>query len=196
MKKRLLFSTVILIGLALAGGAWGQAPSQADSQSPAKTKKAPKVWTDDNIGSVRTPADDYMVEQQNEKDAQQQAAAKQAADQKAAAAAATAPAWPQPKTVQEADQMLAQKQHFLSSEQGMVQELQKQLNDPTVNGFQRTRLEWRLKSHTVTMQDAKTNVQQLESEKEALEKKAAADKNSASSDKNTSSPGGPDSTQN
>lgn len=177
MKKRLTFAAVILFGA--AGLASAQTPSQNNSQQPPKKAKAAKVWTDDNIGSVRTAADDYEIQQQQEQEAQQQAAAKQAADQKAAAAP---PTWPKPKTIQEADQMIAQKQHFLTSEQGMVQELQKQLQDPTVTGFQRTRVEWRLKSHTVTSQQARDAVNQLEQDKKDLEKKTAADKKSASGD--------------
>ncbi|HEV2206521.1 MAG TPA: hypothetical protein VGR36_08275 [Candidatus Acidoferrales bacterium] len=183
MRKRLIVTAVILFGA--AGIAAAQAPSQNESQEPAKQAKPKpaKVWTDDNIGSVRSASDDYIIEQQKEKQAEQQTAAKQAADQKAAAADASAPpTWPKPKSIQEADQMISQKQQFLSSEQNTLKELQNQVNDPTVTGFERTRVEWRLKSHTVTAQQARDAVKQLEDDKKELEKKEAADKNSGSGD--------------
>lgn len=174
MRKRLTMAMLILFGA--AGFASAQTLPQTDSQPPAKTKKAAKVWTDDNIGSVRTAADDYMIEQQKEQEVQQAATEQEAVQKAAAAKADAAPTWPQPKTVDQADQMIAQKQHFLSSEQSMVQELQKEVNDPAVTGFERTRIEWRLKSHSVTVQDTKTDVSQLEADKKALEKKAATKK--------------------
>lgn len=181
MRKRLLFAAVILLGT--AGLAAAQTPSQNESQQPAKKAKPAKVWTDDNIGSVRSASDDYIIEQQNEKQAEQQAAAKQATDQKAAAADASAPTtWPKPKSIQEADQMISQKQQFLSSEQDTLKQLQSQVNDPTVTGFERTRVEWRLKSHTVTAQQARDAVKQLEDDKKELEKKEAEKKDSGSSD--------------
>ena len=181
MRKRLIIAAAIALGA--AGFASAQAPSQNETQQAAKKAKpkAAKVWTDDNIGSVRSASDDYIIEQQNEKQAEQQAAAKKAADQKAAAADASAPVtWPKPKSIEEADQMISQKQQFLSSEQDTLKELQNQVNDPTVTGFERTRVEWRLKSHTVTAQQARDAVKQLEDDKKELEKKEAADKNGGS----------------
>lgn len=175
MRKRLTVAGVILLGA--AGLASAQTPTQNNSQQPAKKAKVTKVWTDDNIGSVRSASDDYIIEQQNEKQAEQQADAKQAADAKAAAAP---PTWPKPKSIQEADQMISQKQQFLSSEQDTLKQLQNQANDPTVTGFERTRVEWRLKSHTVTAQQARDAVKQLEDDKKELEKKEAADKSGGS----------------
>lgn len=184
MDKRLIFAAVILstAGLA-ASSAFAQDTAQTAPQQNAQATKKPKVWTDDNIDSVRTPSDVYQMQEKKEKDAQQQAAAaaKQAASQDASTAA---PLGPRPKTVQQADSMIAQKKQFLTSEQDVLKQVQAQLNDPNVTGLERTRLEWRLKSHGYTAQSTQSQLTQLEKDREALAKKAqkgSADNSSSSS---------------
>lgn len=169
-------AAVVLAGLgAAAMGAFAQAAPPEQKTAEQKTQKTkPKVWTDDNIDSVRSPADDYVV-QQHQKEAQQ-AAANQTASQTGTTAA---PAGPQPKTVQQADSMIAEKQHLLASQKQYLQTLQKQLSDPETTGLERTRLEWRLKSYSATTQNTQADVTQLQAQKDALEKKAAADNASA-----------------
>lgn len=188
MEKRLIFAAIVLSTAALAGpSAFGQDATRTASQQNAQATKKPKVWTDDNIDSVRTPSDVYQAQEQKEKEAQQQAAAaKQAA---AASQSQAAPEslgqLPHPKTVHEADTIIAQKKQLLASQQDYLKQVQQQLNDPSVTGLDRTRLEWRLKSHTITAQNTQSQVTQLEAQREALAKKAD---NSSSGNSSGSNP--------
>ena len=151
-----------------------QAPAQQSQSAPAKTapvKPAAKktvVWTDDNIGSVRSSADSYQIAREQQAEAQK-AAAKQGASNQTAAADSTGP-----KTIEQADTMIAAKSHDLAGEQDYLKTLQKKVNDPTITGLEKKRLEWRLQSHTATTQTLQSEIKQLQSDKDALAKKQAA----------------------
>lgn len=175
-SRILLLASFILAGVVLAHA---QQPSQSaapqkQQAKPAPAKAAParppaKVWTDDDLTSLRSPADDYQMQQQEEKKAQ--AAAAQESSKPVADPS-------MPKTVQEADSMIADKSRYLTSEQDYLQRLQKQLKDTAPTGIEKERLEWRLKSHTVTTQTLQSQIKQLEADKAALAKKTAASGNS------------------
>jgi hypothetical protein len=183
MEKQMIRTAVIFAALAAAAsGAFAQAPSQEQKtpEQTAQKAKKPKVWTDDNIDSLRSPSDDYLIQRQRE--SEEQAAAKKAASQ-------TAPAGPtgqRPATVQQADTMIAQKQQLLASQREYLQQLQKLVSDPATTGLEKTRLEWRLKSYTATTQQTQADVAQLQAQKEALAKKAA-DKGSGDGSANNGS---------
>lgn len=186
-SRMLLLLSFVLAGALLANGQ--QAPQAASPQSqqaqpaaakPASAKPVPKrpiVWSNDNIDSVRSAADDYRVEQQQAKEAQKVAAQQAEATANNTQSKAGAP---QVTSVQQADSMIASKSHDLTGEQSYLQSLQKQVNDPTVTGLERKRLEWRLKSHTATSQALQSEIKQLETERDALAKKAASSNNSSS----------------
>lgn len=169
-SRILLLASFILAGVVLAHA---QQPSQSAAPQKQQAKPAPakaaKVWTDDDLTSLRSPADDYQMQQQEEKRAQAataQESSKPVADPS------------MPKTVQEADSMIADKSRYLTSEQDYLQRLQKQLKDTAPTGIEKERLEWRLKSHTVTTQTLQSQIKQLEADKAALAKKTAASGNS------------------
>ncbi|MDE3110438.1 MAG: hypothetical protein KGL02_10920 [Acidobacteriota bacterium] len=187
MAKPLILAIALVAGAALAiTGARAQdaaqPANQSQAQSPAPQK--PKVWTDDNIDSVRTPSDDYQIQQQQEQAQKQQA--QQAAAQQAAAQAAQA-AGPAPKTVKQADSMIAAKKQALVDQQQYLQSLQKDLNNPNNSDLDRTRLDWRMKSHTASEQQTQGQLKQLEEQRAALAKKEATDKGSAGGSGNSSS---------
>jgi hypothetical protein len=166
-----LFAAVTLVG----SSALAQDAAPAASQSPAQSQaaKKPKVWTDDNIGAVRTPADDYQMQEQQQQQAQQAAAAKA---QEEAAAQARAGAAPAPKTVQQADSMIAAKKSELADQQQYLQQVQKDASNPNNSDLDNLRLDWRLKSHTASEQQTAAQLKQLEAERAALAKKEAAEK--------------------
>jgi len=177
-----IFSRILLLASFIFAGvllAHAQEPSQSaapqkQQEKPAPAKAAPakpaaKVWTDDDLTSLRSPADDYQIEQQQEKQAQQAAAQQGASKQPAAAVDPS-----MPKTVQQADSMIADKSRYLTSEQDYLQRLQQKLKDTSVTGIEKERLEWRLKSHTVTTQTLQSQIKQLEADKAALTKKTAS----------------------
>jgi hypothetical protein len=179
------FVAVALFAVALAGSsavAQDAAPSSAKPQAQTAAQKKPKVWTDDNIDSVRTPADDYQIQQQIQQQEQQQA--QQAAAQKAAAQAA-AVSGPTPKSVKQADSMIAAKKRDLADQQQYMQRLQKDASNPNNSDVEQMRLNWRVKSHTASEEQTQAQLKQLENERAALAKKeaeAAAKKKSSDSE--------------
>lgn len=177
MNLKTLLRISILAALALPPTAFAQQSSSSSAAPGPQQKSAPVkpaagkkavVWTDDNIGSVRSTADNYQMAQAQEKAAQQDAA-KQAGKNQPAAADSSGP-----KTVQEADSMIAAKSHDLAGEQEYLKNLQKNVNNPAITGTDKKRLEWRLQSHTVTAQTLQSDIKQLQADKDALAKKQAA----------------------
>jgi hypothetical protein len=184
MKSFLRISTLAALTLPLIASAQ-QAPQTPPAQQPqansAATKTAPAkpapakkavVWNDDNIGSIRSSADNYQIVQAQQEEAQK-AADKQSASNQPAADSSGA------KTAEQLDSMIASKSHDLAGEQDYVKNLQKQVADPTLTGTDRQRLEWRLKSHTVTEQTLQSDIKQLQADKDALAKKQAASSSSS-----------------
>ncbi len=180
MEKPSIVAVALAASLALAGSsafAQDAAQSTPKTQAQSQAPKKPKVWTDDNIDSVRTPADDFQIQQENAQEAQQ-AAAKKVAAQAAAHAAATPSSTP--TTAKQADSMIAQKKHDLADQQAYLQRLQKDMNNPGNSSLDQTRLDWRMKSHTASANQTQAQLKQLEDEKAALAKKEAAEKAAAS----------------
>lgn len=191
--SRISIALAFTVAGGLAAGAQ-QPPQQAPAQKEqAKASSAPKVaplkpapakpvvWTDDNIGGVRTSSDNYMIDQQRA-----QEAAKAAAQQKAATDAKSAQdqsgTFPvaQVKTAQEADAAIAKKQTDLANEQDYIKHVQIELSqNPT--GVEKQRLEWRLKSRSMTVQTLQSQIKELQDEKGALAKKPAPSASTSSS---------------
>lgn len=180
------FAAVAFTGTAaFAQDAVQTAPNPAAQSSPAQKPKV-KVWTDDNIDSVRTPADDYQIQQEQQREAQQAVAQENA---KTAAVEAAAKAGPAPKTVKQADSMIAAKKQTLADQQQYLQRVQKDLNNPNNSAFDQMRLNWRLKSHTATAQQTQAQLKQLEDERAALAKQEAAEKAAVGASGGSSSAG-------
>lgn len=174
---RVLLIISFVFSGALLAGAQQSAQSSAAKNQQSKTvtpkRHAPVVWTNDNITSVRSTADDYQIEQAREKQAQQAAAQKAAAAAAAKKSANAAWASPQVKTTQQADQMIEQRSRALSAEQGYVQRVEKELANSKATGSEKERLEWRLKSHSVTAQHLQSQIKQLQAERAAIAKKSS-----------------------
>lgn len=191
MGKPSIVAVALCAAFAVTGfSAYAQDAAQAapnpPAQSSASAKPKVKVWTDDNIDSLRTPADDYQIQQRQEQQAQQAATQKAAAE---AAADASATAGPAPKSVTQADSMIAAKKQALSEQQGYLQRLQKDLNNPNNSAFDQMRLNWRMKSHTASAQQTQDQLKQLEDERAALAKKEAEEKAKNAPSGSTSSTG-------
>jgi short subunit dehydrogenase-like uncharacterized protein len=169
MKKRSILAIALFAGLAITGTiapAQDAAQSASGAQPQTQSAKKPKVWTDDNIASIRTPADNFEIQQEQEEEAQRAQAAK-------AAAQAAEAAGPAPKTVQQADSMIAAKKQQLVDQQQYLQRLQKDVNNPNNSSLDQLRLNWRMKSHTASEQQTQAQLKQLEDQKAALAKAAA-----------------------
>lgn len=176
---------VVIAALALAGSLSVQAQqsqtsdSQTQQVKPAPAKPA-TVWTDDNISSVRSAADVYAEQ-------------KKAADTAAAAARAASAAKPvpkpvtqdrapatlsNPKTVEDADGMIAWESRDIVAQQQFLQELQKRIDAAPPD--QRARLQQDLQAHAQTLAETQKERDTLIAQKQQLEKKAPADSGASS----------------
>jgi len=147
------------------------------SQAPAKDSSAPKkhkVWTDDEVSTLRTPEDNYIEQ-------------KQAAEAAAAAAAAAAqqakstpksekhvgapPALSNPKSPEDADRMIAWENRDVDAQQELIDKERMQVEQATPET--REALEKDLTKHIKMLEDTKKERDALVTQKKGLEKKAS-----------------------
>ena len=154
-----------------------QQPSKAASQEKqakaAPAKPAPKVWTADDLTSLRSPADDFVR--------QQQAEAAAAADaSKKSAAAKPAPAGPQdhppllsnPKSPEAADNMIAWEDRDLTAQQERLERLKTELDNAPPD--KQAHLQQVIQDEIQTIAKIQSEKQGLVQQKQQLEKKSSA----------------------
>jgi len=166
----LLFATTGTSSLAQGAQDAKSAPANAKDSSPAPKKH--KVWTDDEVSTLRTPADDYVEQKQ----------AAEAATAAAAAAAAMAKSKPKsekavgpprltnPKSPEDADRMIAWENRDVDAQQEYVDTLRTQLEQAAPE--ERERLEQKLTQRIQIVEDTKKERDALVTQKKELEKKA------------------------
>src|SRR5713101_6642939 len=147
----LFIATAGTLGASLVAGAQDTPPAAqtaAPEKPPAKTdvKKARKTWTDDDVTSLRSPADIYTEEKEAQAAEaarlakQQAAAAKQAATAKPAKASKPVggpPALSNPKAVGDADKMIEWEDRDIQAQQEYVDNLRKQLDEAPADDKER-----------------------------------------------------------
>jgi hypothetical protein len=155
------------------------------SQAPAKDSSAPKkhkVWTDDEVSTLRTPEDNYIEQ-------------KQAAEAAAAAAAAAAqqvkstpksekhvgaaPALSNPKSPEDADRMIAWENRDVDAQQELIDRERTQVEQATPET--REALEKDLAKHIKMLEGTKKERDALVTQKKELEKKASPEDKPADS---------------
>ena len=181
MVKNLLSRAIIVsaAGLALAFSAPAQqsAHSATKSSSAKHKTSAPKkkVWTDDNIDSVLTPADRYQ-EQQEAKIELQDASSKQAvAGNQATSAAQPSKTQPprlsNPKDVESADNMIAWEDRDIAAQTEFIGRLQQELDAAPASD--KPRLQNLLEQKKQLLEQTKAERQGLVDQKKQLQRKAA-----------------------
>ena len=148
-----------------------QAPAKDSSSAPKKHK----VWTDDEVSTLRTPEDNYI---------QQKQAAESAAAAAAAAAAEQAKSKPKsekvvapprlsnPKSPEDADRMIAWENRDVDAQTEYVDKLRTQLEQASPED--RDKLEKSLAARIQIVEDTKKERDALVTQKKELEKKAAS----------------------
>ena len=172
----ILFS--LILALASAGGLSAPASAQTDSQKkrrPAKqAKPAPKphkVWTDDEIGSLRSPADTYVSAKYDQ--AGETATSKQAVGAKPAPHVASA-ALSNPKTVDDADKMIAWEKRDVDAQTEYVERVKKQIYEAPQED--KERLKKVLQERIQILADTRGEMDTLVAQKKELQKKTAANR--------------------
>lgn len=149
-------------------------PPQATAKDSSSAPKKHKVWTDDEVSTLRTPADDYVEQKQ---------AAETATAAAAAAAAEQAKSKPKPgrpvggpsrlsnpKSPDDADRMIAWENRDVDAQQEYVDTLRTQLEQAAPE--ERERLEQKLTQRIQIVEDTKKERDALVAQKKELEKKA------------------------
>jgi hypothetical protein len=182
MKKQLFLSAacVTLILAASGSSLWAQDSSQVAYASEAEgkaaktpPKKAPKVWTEDNLGSVRTASDNYLDQKAA---AEAAAAAKTAVKQEQTATPKPTvggkAALANPKSSADADKMIAWEERDLDAQQEFVNKLRTDLQ--TASPEEKERIQKQIDKRLQIIEEVKQERNSLLSQKKAMEKKAAA----------------------
>ncbi len=185
MQKGLLFRVaVITVASAAATGVncAQDATKAAGQKSPSATqRKAPskphRVWTEDDLGSLRregsiSVAAAYTPTIPASPDAAPAPAPKQAQASKPSVPGKTA-ALSNPKTVDEADGMIAWEQRDIDSQQQYVDGVQAELDQAPPD--QKGRLQKVLAERQQTLADTRREQQELIAQKKLLQKKSSAD---------------------
>jgi HPt (histidine-containing phosphotransfer) domain-containing protein len=148
-------------------------PAPAKDSSPAPKKH--KVWTDDEVSTLRTPEDNY-VEQKQAAEAASAAAAVAAAQQakskpKSDKHVGAPPALSNPKSPDDADRMIAWENRDVDAQQEFIDTLRTQLEQASPEN--RDPLDKSLTSHLKMLEDTKKERDALVTQKKQLEKKAS-----------------------
>jgi hypothetical protein len=187
MNSAYLKKTLLLAGISLAFCGWAAAqdPSSASAQSPSAEKKTPpkpkKTWTEDDVSSLRSPADKYVDEQ-----AQAQAAAAQAKNpssvQSAAAKAVPRdkpPRLSDPKTVDSADTMIAWEDRDIAAQEEFVARLKEQRDAAPLS--EQPALEGKIADRERIIANTRAERDGLVAQRDQLRQKAAAPAGKAAS---------------
>lgn len=185
-REALLTASVVLaLSCGAASAQQSQSSSTDSSQKQAATvqkskpasAKTPKVWTEDDIASVRTPADDYM-DQERAQAPEAPAAANQSqpATAKSGQQPTAPPALSNPKTAEDADKMIAWEQKDVNAQQQFINDLKQQVD--AARPDQKDRLQKLLQQHINNLAVTQKELQAVQAQKEALEKKPAPGSNS------------------
>ena len=144
------------------------------SQAPAKESSAPKkhkVWTDDEVSTLRTPEDNY-IEQKQVAEAAAAAAAQQAkSTPKSEKHVGAAPALSNPKSPEDADRMIAWESRDVDAQQEFIDKERTQVEQAGPEN--REVLEKDLAKHLTMLENTKKERDALVTQKKELEKKAS-----------------------
>lgn len=189
MRNGLLLASILFVGATLgsADRMYGQEEAKQNGQKAQSTRqqKAPskphKVWTEDDLGTIRNRGDITVAAAQNP-------------TMPATADASPSPASPvkttpvaqrtgkaalsNPKTTEEAEGMIAWEQRDIDSQQEYVDRLQTELEQAPPE--EREHLQKVIADRQQILADTRREQQQLIAQKKTLEKKSASGENVAS----------------
>jgi hypothetical protein len=184
MKHRIFLTLGCAALLFATTGTTSLAQDSQDPKSPQGTAKdsssAPKkhkVWTDDEVSSLRTPQDNY-IEQKQAAEAATAAAAAAVAQQakstpKSEKHVGAAPALSNPKSPEDADRMIAWENRDVDAQQEFIDKLRTQLEQASPED--RDHLENNLAKHIQMLEQTKKERDALVTQKKELQKKAGSE---------------------
>jgi len=174
--KNSLFVTTILASAAILGLS-SAALAQSDSQkrtTPAKQDKpAPKVhkvWTNDEVGTLRTPADAYAEAKDRQAGqgaaSQQPDAGNQTSASKQPQKGVPPPTLTNPKSLADADKMIAWENPDIAAQEEVLEKLKQDIEQATAD--QKERLTKLLQQRTQVLANTRNELRNLETKKKEL----------------------------
>jgi len=177
IKNSFVFSTILAAALGLAAPAFAQSHSQ--KKTPAKrSKPGPKphkVWTNDEVGSLRSPADVYADTKYRQAD--ETAASRQQPAGVKPAQHVGSPALSNPKTLDDADRMIAWEKRDVDAQTEYVERVKKQIEEAPAED--KERLKKVLRERLQILADTRGEMETLVQQKKELQKKTAANNQEA-----------------
>jgi hypothetical protein len=161
-------------GSSLAQDSQTAKSSQAAGKDASSPKKAHKVWTEDEVSTLRTPEDNYIEQRQAAEAAAAAAATAQQAkltpkpEKHVGAASALA----NPKSPADADRMIAWENRDVDAQQELIDKERTLVEQATPET--REALEKDLAKHIKMLENTKKERGALVTQKKELEKKAAS----------------------
>src|SRR6266849_9616997 len=180
MNNSFLLSAILAsaAALGLSAPAFAQSDSQKKTPPAKQTKPAPKphkVWTDEEVGSLRTPADAYAEasERQNAQaaDAQQPGTAHQTSTSKQAQKGVPPPTLTNPKSLEDADKMIAWENRDIAAQEEFLDKLKQEINEAPAD--QKERLTKLLAQRTQVLASTRNEWKKLQTKKRELAKPSA-----------------------
>ena len=161
----------------LAQNAQNDRSSQATAKDSSPAPKKHKVWTDEEVSTLRTPEDNY-IEQKRAAEAATAAAAAAAAQQekskpKPEKHVGAPPALSNPKSPEDADRMIAWENRDVDAQQELIDKLRTQVEQAGPEN--REALEKDLTKHIKMLDDTKKERDALATQKKELIKKAGSE---------------------
>jgi hypothetical protein len=176
-KNGFLFS--VIFACAVAVGLAAPARAQSDSgTTPAKQRKAAakthKVWTEDDLATVRKPADNYA-----DKEAAQAQAATASAQPADAAKQTSASKPDKPKiaplahanSVEDADKKIAWEERDIQGQEEFIDRLQQELGQASPD--RKEHLQQVIEEHKQILADTRKELEGLKAQRKQLEKPGA-----------------------
>lgn len=172
LRDAVLISAVVL---GLSSATFAQSDSQK-STTPAKhAKTAPKthkVWTEDDFGSVPQPATAAAQNQTGQADATQQTgAANQTSSSNHTQKGVPPPTLTNPKSLQEADKMIAWENRDIAAQEEFLDKLKEQISEAPDD--QKDRLTKMLEQRKQILANTRNELKNLETKRKDLEKPPA-----------------------
>jgi hypothetical protein len=173
MENGLLLRSTILVGAVLLTAGLSSAQDATKQPGQKAPSKPHKVWTDDDLGSIRRRGDVTVAAAQNPTipaSAEAAPAPTPAATWSSTAKATGKPALSNPKTAEEADGMIAWEQRDIDSQQEYVDQVREQLEQAPAD--QKEHFQKILADRQRILADVRREQQQLIAQKKQLQKKS------------------------
>jgi hypothetical protein len=166
--KTLAGAAVILMTAALARAQNSRSspppPPAPEQPAPEKPALEPhKVWTNDDVVALRSPADEYLLQKEA------QAAAEALAKQRAAATLVPQPSHEtkqQPSSVEEAEQVIAHSLEDIQDQQATLERLSKDLDESPED--QKSARKKEIERRTAVLQESRKELKALQDRRDDL----------------------------